>query len=154
VIGSVEEFARPEYGVDLFKLETPLPAASLPPLDGSAASRAAAGQFEAIGELCRKAGAPWVMLSGGAEVEQFERVLSYAYGAGAQGFLAGRTIWLHAIEAGFPDAGKVTAALQKEGNQRLVRLKELTARVAKPWAPHYEKMAGVVAEGDFARLHR
>jgi tagatose 1,6-diphosphate aldolase len=150
VIESVREFAHPEYGVDLFKLETPLPAASLPAPDGSAAARAAASQFEVIGSICADAGIPWVMLSGGAAPEQFERVLSYSYAAGAQGFLAGRTIWLNAIENGFPDGEKVLDALREDGRKRLVRLSKLTAREAKPWKPVYERSAAK-AEGDFAR---
>jgi len=149
VIESVREFAKPEYRVDLFKLETPLPAASLPPLDGGTAARKAASQFEAIGSICSDAGIPWVMLSGGAEPEQFERVLSYSYAAGAQGFLAGRTIWLNAVENGFPDSGKVLKALHEDGRKRLIRLNELTARQVKPWTPVYAKPTAK-AEGDFA----
>ncbi|HVW57575.1 MAG TPA: tagatose 1,6-diphosphate aldolase [Rhizobiaceae bacterium] len=152
VIESVREFAKPDYGVDLFKLETPLPAASLPSPDGSATAKAAASQFDAIGSICADAGIPWVMLSGGAAPEQFERVLSYSYAAGAQGFLAGRTIWLNAIENGFPDGDKVLKALREDGRKRLVRLSELTARQAKPWKPVYEK-ATATTEGDFARSY-
>ncbi|TAN10987.1 MAG: tagatose 1,6-diphosphate aldolase [Rhizobiaceae bacterium] len=149
VVGSVREFARPEYGVDLFKLETPLPSASLPAPDNSAAAREVARQFEAIGAICREAGVPWVMLSGGAAPDQFERVLSYSYAAGAQGFLAGRTIWLNAVESGFPDGDKVLNALREDGRKRLARLNELTAREAKPWKPVYGRSMAT-AEGDFA----
>jgi tagatose 1,6-diphosphate aldolase len=150
VIESVREFAKPEYGVDLFKLETPLPAASLPALDQSAASRQVAGAFEELGAICRQADIPWVMLSGGAAPEQFERVLAYSYAAGAQGFLAGRTIWLNAIETKFPDAEATLSALNEEGRQRLVRLNGFTAEHAAPWSPTYEKSTAR-AEGDFAR---
>jgi tagatose 1,6-diphosphate aldolase len=152
VIESVREFAKPEYRVDLFKLETPLPAASLPSPDGSDAAKQAASQFEAVGSICAEAGIPWVMLSGGAAPEQFERVLSYSYAAGAQGFLAGRTIWLNAIENGFPDGEKVLRALREDGRKRLARLSELTAREAKPWKPIYEKSTAT-AEGDYARSY-
>lgn len=150
VIDSVREFARPEYGVDLYKLETPLPAASLPEPGDGAAAREAASQFEAIGSICREAGIPWVMLSGGAAPEQFERVLSYSYGAGAQGFLAGRTIWLNAIESFFPDLDKARAALREEGYGRLMALSALTAKLAQPWTPKYEPSTAR-AEGDFSR---
>ena len=44
-----------------------------------------------------------MLLSGGAAPDKFERVLDYAYGAGAGGFLAGRTIWLDAVRSHFPD---------------------------------------------------
>jgi tagatose 1,6-diphosphate aldolase len=89
VIESVREFAKAEYGVDLLKLESPLAANSLPPRDASAAAQAAQREFDAIGEICEARRIPWVLLSGGATPEKFERVLDYAYAAGAGGFLAG-----------------------------------------------------------------
>ena len=55
VIESVREFAKPEYGVDLLKLESPLAANSLPARDGSAAAKAAQKEFDAIGEICERA---------------------------------------------------------------------------------------------------
>ena len=45
VIDSVREFARPEYGVDLMKLESPLAAGSLPARDGSREAADAQSQF-------------------------------------------------------------------------------------------------------------
>ncbi|MDO5604148.1 MAG: tagatose 1,6-diphosphate aldolase [Paracoccus sp. (in: a-proteobacteria)] len=149
VIDSVREFAKPEYGVDLYKLETPLPAASLPPLDGSAESRAAAAQFEAIGKICADAAIPWVLLSGGAAPEQFERVLSYSYAAGAQGFLAGRTIWLDAIQNHFPDKQAVFDALQNSGMDILQRLCRLTQEQARPWQPQFD-LGDIRREGAFS----
>lgn len=148
VIESVREFAKPEYGVDLYKLETPLPAASLPPRDGSAGHKDAAAAFEEVGRICADAGIPWVLLSGGAAPEQFQRVLSYSYAAGAQGFLAGRTIWLDAVQSHFPDEGKVLAALQQQGLGILRDLGDLTRAEAKPWTPAFD-FAGMGREGSF-----
>lgn len=152
VIESVREFAKPEYQVDLMKLEAPLPAAGLPAVDDSPASRAAAAPFEAVGAICRDAGIPWVMLSGGAAPEQFERVLRYAYDAGAQGFLAGRTVWLNAVERHFPDQEAVLGALEDDGCRRLRRLNDLTRAHAQPWRPSFTP-AAVDREGDFARSY-
>ncbi|HMQ41038.1 MAG TPA: tagatose 1,6-diphosphate aldolase [Paracoccus sp. (in: a-proteobacteria)] len=149
VIESVREFAKPEYGVDLFKLETPLPAASLPPVDGSAESRAAAAQFETVGKICADAGIPWVLLSGGAAPEQFERVLSYSYAAGAQGFLAGRTIWLDAIQNHFPDRQAVFDALNDSGMDILKSLRRLTKAEARPWEPQID-FSHIGREGAFS----
>ncbi|WP_180897956.1 tagatose 1,6-diphosphate aldolase [Martelella soudanensis] len=148
VIDSVREFAKPEYGVDLFKLETPLPAASLPPLDGSAASKEAAAAFETLGSICADAGIPWVLLSGGAAPEMFERVLSYSYAAGAQGFLAGRTIWLEAIQQHFPDEAGVLKALEGNGLDILHRLGDLTRKEALPFKPRY-RFDDIGREGAF-----
>ena len=70
VIESVREFAKPEYGVDLLKLESPLAANSLPPRDGSAAAMAAQREFDAIGDICSEHDIPWVLLSGRRRARQ------------------------------------------------------------------------------------
>jgi len=149
VVESVREFAKPEYGVDLYKLESPLPAASLPERNGGVEAKEAAAQFEAIGQICKDAGIPWVLLSGGAAPEDFERVVSYSYAAGAQGFLAGRTIWLDAIQSHFPDRAAVLDALAQDGSARMQRLCDLTRANAKPWSPSYD-LQTIDREGAFA----
>jgi tagatose 1,6-diphosphate aldolase len=153
VIESVREFAKPEYGVDLLKLESPLAANSLPRRDGGAAADAAQREFNAIGEICGERGIPWVLLSGGAAHEKFERVLEYAYSAGAGGFLAGRTIWLDAVRNYFPDLAAVSAALNKESVAILNSLSKLTKERARSWEPRFPKFDHVQREGDFARAY-
>jgi tagatose 1,6-diphosphate aldolase len=153
VIDSVLEFAKPEYGVDLLKLESPLAANSLPPRDGSAAAMAAQREFEAIGDICREHQIPWVLLSGGAAPDKFERVLDYAYAAGAGGFLAGRTIWLNAVRTHFPDLNAVSEALQREGVGVLDSLSRLTKTKANSWSAHYPVFDHIKKEGDFARAY-
>jgi tagatose 1,6-diphosphate aldolase len=153
VIESVREFAKPEYGVDLLKLESPLAANSLPPRDGSAEAKVAQGEFDAIGEICREHDIPWVLLSGGAAPDKFERVLEYAYAAGAGGFLAGRTIWLDAVRRHFPDLAAVGAALGKESVSILNDLSKLTKAQAPSWQPSFPKFDHVRQEGDFTRTY-
>ena len=147
----MREFAKPDYAVDLLKLESPLAAASLPARDGSAGHHEAQARFDAVGEICREAGLPWVLLSGGASTENFERVLQYAYAAGAGGFLAGRTIWLEAVRSHFPDTEGVARALKDEGVQVLDRLNRLTKAEGTRWTPRFEGLDAVKAEGDFSR---
>jgi tagatose 1,6-diphosphate aldolase len=153
VIDSVREFAEPEYGVDLLKLESPLAANALPPRDGGAAAKAAQREFDAIGEICAQRQIPWVLLSGGAARDKFERVLDYAYAAGAGGFLAGRTIWLDAIRRHFPDRNAVAAHLRSDGVGVLDRLSELTRAKAQAWSAHYPAFGDIKQEGDFARAY-
>jgi tagatose 1,6-diphosphate aldolase len=150
VIDSVREFAKPEYGVDLLKLESPLAANSLPPRDGSAAAQAAQREFDAVGEICGERRIPWVLLSGGAAPDKFERVLDYAYAAGAGGFLAGRTIWLDAVQRHFPDRAAVAASLRKDGVKVLESLNQLTKTKAKAWSAHFPRFTEIKQEGDFA----
>jgi tagatose 1,6-diphosphate aldolase len=153
VIESVREFAKPEYGVDLLKLESPLAANSLPPRDGGKAAAAAQAEFDAVGDICREHRLPWVLLSGGAAPDKFERVLQYAYAAGAGGFLAGRTIWLNAVRSHFPDLNAVAAELRKESVRILDRLSGLTKSEANSWTANYPKFDHVKEEGDFARAY-
>ncbi len=131
VLASVRTFAAPEFGVDLFKLESPIPAADLPE-PGSADAPAAQALFDALG---RAAGRPWVMLSAGASMDAFRRVLHYAYAAGASGYLAGRAIWLKAFQ-NFPDWAAIEAELRAEALPYMRELNALTDAAALPWHQH------------------
>ncbi len=146
VIDSVRDFAHPSYGIDLFKLESPLPMGLLPS-PGSAGADAVQGLYDEMGRAC--AGTPWVMLSAGASMQNFEHAIHYACRAGASGFLAGRAVWWDALAA-YPDAGAVAQALQQLAVPYLQRLRDTVAREARPWhtAVSFE---GVTAEGQVSK---
>jgi tagatose 1,6-diphosphate aldolase len=148
VIDSVREFAKPHYGVDLFKLESPLPGPSLPATDGLPAHRAAQRWFDTMGQICSEAGVPWVMLSAGVTPAQFSRVMRYAYAAGANGFLAGRAIWASALQH-FPDLAACREALCTEGLQTLQGLVDGARQAGRPWTPDFSGLDAIRAEGDF-----
>ncbi len=146
VLQSVQTFADPRYRVDLFKLESPLPAEQVraPGEDGA---DACARAFAALHDAC--AGRPWVMLSAGASAPAFERVVGHAARAGAAGFLAGRALWSDALER-WPDREAMAAHLASTGRERLARLKQIVRDQGRPWqAPDWQP--GLRAEGDFAR---
>jgi tagatose 1,6-diphosphate aldolase len=127
VLDSVREFAHPKYGVDLFKLESPVPAKQIS--DGSAEIQAL---FDELGRL---AGRPWVMLSAGAGMAEFKQVLVHAYKAGASGYLAGRAIWLDAFQH-FPDWDAMAAGLRGPARTYMQELNALTDAAALPWTDH------------------
>lgn len=131
VIESVERFADPKFGVDLFKLESPIPAADLPDPNGPE-GKSALALFERMGAL---AGRPWVMLSAGADKAAFKRVLSYAYAAGASGYLAGRAIWWPAFQH-YPDLEAMKAELSADGTEYMRELNSLTDQRAQSWQNH------------------
>jgi tagatose 1,6-diphosphate aldolase len=136
VIESVAAFAGPEYGVDLFKLESPWPAADVPGPDSDDVDDSAVNRVRAdFAELGRQAGRPWVMLSAGATKEQFRRVLHFAYDAGASGYLAGRAIWWEAFQR-FPDWNAMRSELHHDGVPYVESLNHLTDAHAHPWATH------------------
>jgi tagatose 1,6-diphosphate aldolase len=131
VLKSVEAFAAPEFGIDVFKLESPVPAAAIADPDGGDATEVAATQA-LFDELGRLAGRPWVMLSAGAGMAEFKHVLRYAYNAGASGYLAGRAIWWTAF-LNFPDLDAMAAELRASGVPYMEDLNRLTDEAATPW---------------------
>ncbi|MBO9479482.1 tagatose 1,6-diphosphate aldolase [Shimia sp. R11_0] len=140
VLKSVEEFAKADYGVDVFKLESPVNAADA---DGSAEVQAV---FDEMGRL---AGRPWVMLSAGAGKAEFRNVLAHAFKAGASGFLAGRAIWLDAFNA-YPDWDAVRAGLEGDAVDYMKDISALADAQAANWAQHSCYGAGgarLAAEG-------
>ncbi len=131
VLASVAEFAKPDYGVDLFKLESPVAADSVT-APGAEGSDKVQALFDEMGRL---AGRPWVMLSAGADKAAFRNILSHAYRAGASGYLAGRAIWLDAFKL-FPDWDGMRAALSKDSLSYMDSLNALTDAEATPWTAH------------------
>jgi tagatose 1,6-diphosphate aldolase len=146
VLQSVETFADARYRVDLFKLESPLPAERVPSPAGSGAADCARA-FAALHRAC--AGRPWVMLSAGASAASFEHVVEHAARAGASGFLAGRALWADAL-AHWPDPVAMAAHLREVGVPRLRRLTQLVAAHGRSWAPAKWQPA-LASEGEFAR---
>ena len=126
VLASVSEFAKPDYGVDVFKLESPVNAAAA---DGSSEVQAL---FDEMGRL---SGRPWVMLSAGAGKEEFRNVLTHAFKAGASGFLAGRAIWLEAFNH-YPDWEKVDRDLIGESSDYFAEISALADEQAQNWQQH------------------
>jgi len=131
VLESVRVFAEDRYGIDVFKLESPLPAASVPGV-GAQGWEETQALFDEMGRL---AGRPWVMLSAGAGMEEFRRILTHAYRAGASGYLAGRAIWARAFSS-FPDWDAIRAGLQGEAVTYMQGLNALTDAEATPWHRH------------------
>ena len=126
VLGSVEEFAKPEYGVDVFKLESPVNAKDA---DGSAATQ------KLFDEMGRLAGRPWVMLSAGAGKADFKNVLDHAFKAGASGFLAGRAIWLDAFNH-YPEWDKIRQDLEGDSSSYMSEISTLADKMASNWQSH------------------
>ncbi len=132
VLQSVEEFAKPDYGVDVFKLESPVNAADA---DGSAQVQTL---FDEMGRLSAR---PWVMLSAGAGKADFKRILEHAFKAGASGFLAGRAIWLDAFNH-YPAWDQIEADLRGASADYMADISALADQHAAPWQSHAAYGAG------------
>ena len=152
VLESVREFAKPEYSVDLFKLENPVIDSDLVNPDGPEAESVQ----KIFDEMGRISGRPWVMLSAGASAENFRKVLQYAYRAGASGFLAGRAIWWESFVQNFPDIAQMQKALEHDGVKYMREINALSTQHANPWTTHPLHGSGVQMQystKEFARLY-
>jgi tagatose 1,6-diphosphate aldolase len=130
VLQSLKDFAAPEFGVDIYKLESPLVASELPdPASNSSATRETQAIFDKMAGLIDK---PWVMLSAGASMDVFRRVLEFAYRAGANGYLAGRAIWWPAFGS-YPDVAAMERGLDGDASRYMREINELTEKMARPW---------------------
>ncbi|WP_458094351.1 tagatose 1,6-diphosphate aldolase [Roseomonas sp. WA12] len=130
VIATVEEFRKERYGVDIFKLETPIAAKVIvDPDDGSAEAAETQAWFSRIDAMLDR---PWVMLSAGAAMEPFRRILTYAFRAGASGYLAGRAIWWPAALE-YPDWDAFRSRVREHGLPYVALVQSLLTQHGRPW---------------------
>lgn len=141
VLDSVERFADPRFAVDLFKVESPVPAASMPDPDDDDGSCAAT-----FAELDRLVDRPWVLLSGGHDRTSFGRALHYACAAGASGFLAGRSIWWDAVSH-HPDLPVVRERLRSDAAPFMDELSAFVQAHAPPWRGRARRLGPAVVDG-------
>ena len=137
VLLALTEFAKAEYQVDVFMLESPVAAADLPGV-GKSGWEEVQPLFEQITTLAQR---PWIMLSMGADMEQFQIMMTHAYRAGCSGYLAGRAYWLNTLSL-YPDWQAMTDSLHVEALDYIDALNQLTDECATPW---YECASGELA---------
>ena len=143
VLDSMRDFADPKFGVDVYKLEPPAALRDVPDPDGPHAG-AVQRTYDELGALATR---PWVLLSAAAGPADFQRSLTYAYRAGASGYLCGRAIWQGAFES-FPDLAAMEQELASESVQYVQTINTLTERLAAPWHRHPAWQGKVVLAGD------
>ncbi len=141
VLGSLRHYADPAFGVDLFKLELPFDPHRVREVAGGALDGVAREPLldreeaeRLLAEMDAASPVPWVLLSAGVGPGAFAFGVELAVAAGASGFLAGRALWLAALDA-WPDREAVAAELRLRTVSLMHRL---SARVeeAVPWTGH------------------
>ncbi|MEI8400906.1 MAG: tagatose 1,6-diphosphate aldolase [Alcaligenaceae bacterium] len=142
VIESMRDFASPEFLVDIYKLEPPAAILNVPKPDSSQAT-AWQKHFDDLSQHITR---PWVLLSAGAGPEDFMQSLTYAYRAGASGYLCGRAIW-HAAFERFPNIAAFEQDLKTESCRYVQELNALTDRLATPWSEKWGTSATIEMTG-------
>jgi len=138
----MEEFSKPQYGVDVLKVEVPV---NMTYVEGTrtfggqkAYSREEAKQHfrdtAAVSKL------PFIYLSAGVSDDVFRETLELAAEAGTpfSGVLCGRATWQDGIPV-YASGGRdaLTAWLEDRGVQNIEALNKILARGAKPWWDFY-----------------
>lgn len=89
------------------------------------------GSLQACQELHRASAAPWVILSGGVNFEEFYQQVEIACKAGASGFLAGRALWQEAPS--ITPRKERLKFLKTVVKGRLLKLTKLANTYGTPW---------------------
>jgi tagatose 1,6-diphosphate aldolase len=150
VTRSAAEFSKPQYGVDILKLEFPADLKWTKEFANGAfdgKERSPAYALDDVRAYCEElndtAGVPWVILSAGVAIEEFLIQVDLATEAGASGFLCGRAIWKDAIDL-FPDTAAMEEWLNVYGVHNIVRARAHAQR-ALPWTQHRKFAARTAA---------
>jgi tagatose 1,6-diphosphate aldolase len=142
VTGYMAEFTKPQYGVDVLKVEVPIDMAYV------SGTRAFKGQqaytreeamrlFQDAASVVTK---PFIYLSAGVTDEVFRETLELAAEAGTNfsGVLCGRATWQDGVPA-YAKGGEAAldAWLEDRGVQNIMALNAVLAKGAKPWWTMY-----------------
>jgi tagatose 1,6-diphosphate aldolase len=141
VLKAMEEFSKPQYNVDVLKVEVPVNATFV---EGSSVfgGQAAYSRKEALdyyrraAEVAKK---PFIYLSAGVGNAQFVESLNMAAEAGTDysGVLCGRATWKDGIPVYAKQGAKALEDwLQAEGVQNINAVNE-AIKTAKPWQTKY-----------------
>ncbi len=156
----MEEFSRPQYGVDILKVEVPVNVRYVP---GSPAfTGTAAYSREEAKELFRRAAAaakkPFIYLSAGVSDEVFRATLELAAeaGVGFAGVLCGRATWQDGIPA-YAQGGApaLEAWMQDRGRRNVELLNQVLRKGARPWFDFYGGLSALeIVDGPQPPLSR
>jgi tagatose 1,6-diphosphate aldolase len=113
VHGYVDEFSNLKYGVDVLKIDFPADLNYCSEyIEKEKISERALYDLTDIYNYCKIitkcSPVPWIILSGGVSIEQFETKVRIACSCGASGFIGGRSLWQGAVSLfpRFSDIGK------------------------------------------------
>jgi tagatose 1,6-diphosphate aldolase len=148
VAKSMEEYSKPQYHVDVLKVEVPVNLKCVESSRSFAGDVAytmqeALGHYRATAETTKL---PFIYLSAGVSDAEFRESLELASEAGVSynGVLCGRATWKEGIPIFGKDGGAaLTAWLEDRGVQNIQMLNDVLDKGAKPWTDAYGGLAKI-----------
>lgn len=138
VIEMMKEFSKPQYKVDVLKVEVPV---NMNYVEGFTddSTEAVYSRKEALAYFKEQSDAthlPFIFLSAGVSAELFQKTLEFAKEATStfNGVLCGRATWKNGV-APFVETGDAAAIswLMNEGKKNIESLNEVVNRTASSW---------------------
>ncbi|MDM5192436.1 tagatose-bisphosphate aldolase [Bacillus hominis] len=136
VIEAMREFSKPQYKVDVLKVEVPV---DMQFVEGYAEGETAYSKEKAAAyfkEQSEATNLPFIFLSAGVSAELFQETLTFAKKSGStfNGVLCGRATWKNGV-AQFAENGEQAgrAWLQENGRKNIQRLNNVLKETACPW---------------------
>ncbi|MGG5741703.1 MULTISPECIES: tagatose-bisphosphate aldolase [Bacillus cereus group] len=136
VIEAMREFSKPQYKVDVLKVEVPV---DMKFVEGYAEGETAYSKEKAAAYFKEQSEAtdlPFIFLSAGVSAELFQETLTFAKKSGStfNGVLCGRATWKNGV-AQFAENGEQAgrAWLQENGKKNIERLNIVLKETACPW---------------------
>ena len=134
VIEMTKEFSKPEYGVDVLKMEVPVNQAFVEGFEENSAdivySRSEALHFYKM--QSDSTNLPFIFLSAGVSSQMFLDEIQFAHEAGSRfnGVLCGRATWRGAVSEFAKDEAKGRQWLQTQGVENILNLNEVLNKTA------------------------
>ena len=138
VNGVIKEFSKPQYNVDVLKVEVPVDMNYVQGYsqDNSPIYTKQEAKQDFIKQSKATRGLPFIFLSGGVSASMFQETLKLAHQAGStfNGVLCGRATWRDAVGI-FAKKGERTARkwTKTEGKNNILSLNKVLAQTATPW---------------------
>jgi len=140
VNGSLHEFSKPRYAVDVFKIGFPVNMAFVGDKGSGNSAYTRAEAIEHIRQAAKSAAKPFIYLSEGVSNKVFDDALELAAKAGANfsGVLCGRATWKDGVEI-YATQGRSALEewLQTRGVENILRVNQ-RLRAAVSWHIPYE----------------
>src|SRR5690625_88944 len=133
---AIKEFSKPEYNVDVLKMETPV---NMNFVEGYSEDEIVHSKEEAaryFKEQSDNTHLPFIFLSAGVTMELFNQTLEFASEAGStfNGVLCGRATWSGVVEPfAKEDEEAAREWLRTVGKKNITDLNEVIERTATPW---------------------
>lgn len=141
VIEAMREFSKPQYKVDVLKVEVPV---DMKFVEGYATGETAYSKEEAAAYFKEQSEAtdlPFIFLSAGVSAELFQETLKFAKESGStfNGVLCGRATWKNGVTP-FAEDGEQAGRewLQDTGKKNIQELNIVLKETASPW---FEKIS-------------